>query len=142
MDSLTRAKAQMEGLRCSYPPYYVAAQSLGGDPVAAFPGQVYNQLQRGFAPSVEESRLMLIELRKMIRWSRSSMAAFLGVNENSLRRWETGERQPSLAARRLIWLTNILARNPAELKSAFDVIIWGKEKQLRLVSDALNQVLS
>ncbi|HEY2329251.1 MAG TPA: helix-turn-helix domain-containing protein [Verrucomicrobiae bacterium] len=49
-------------------------------------------------------RSNFIRLRQKLRWSRAGMAAFLGVDRSVLRRWETGERNPSGAARRLIWL--------------------------------------
>jgi DNA-binding transcriptional regulator YiaG len=127
----------MNGLRCSFPPYYVAAQSVDGDPNAAFPGKVYKNLERGYAPTAEECRRTLIELRKLLRWSRASLAAFLGVNEHSLRRWETGERQPARSARRLIWLADLLARDPDQIKTAFDLIVWGRSEEVREFTELL-----
>ncbi len=129
----------MKGLRCSFPPYYVAAQSVDGDPIAAFPGTMYGFLERGYAPSAEECRQTLIELRKLLRWPRTSLAAFMGVNEHSLRRWETGERKPSRSARRLIWLADSLARDPDQIKTAFDFMVWGRSKEIRAFMDLLPQ---
>ena len=55
------------------------------------------------------------------------MAAFLGVGRSVLRRWETGERKPSDAAQRLVWLLNLLAHDPDSLKDGFDLIVGGGE---------------
>jgi DNA-binding transcriptional regulator YiaG len=120
----------MAGLRCSFPPYYVAAMAADGGPVAALPGDTYEMLERGLAPTAHECRMTLIRLRQTLRWSRAGMAAFMGVERGVLRRWETGERKPSGAARRLIWLLDLLAREPDKLKSAFDLIVWGRGEEL------------
>lgn len=116
----------MKGLRCSFPPYYVAARAADGEPVAALPGDMFSMLESGLAPTAGEIRVTLIQLRQTLRWSRAGMAAFLGVDRSVLRRWETGERKPSGAARRLVWLLNLLAHEPDGLKDAFDLIVWGK----------------
>ena len=126
MTALERATAQMKGLRCSFPPYCVAAVSPDGLPVAALPGDTYEMLERGFAPGPATTKLTLIRLRKHLRWSRPVMAAFLGVSRDVLRRWETGERNPSGAARRLIWLMDLLTREPDKLKTSFDLMVWGR----------------
>ncbi|MFZ0827529.1 MAG: helix-turn-helix domain-containing protein [Verrucomicrobiia bacterium] len=126
MTTLELAEAQMKGLRCSYPPYVVAQVSPEGWPVAALPGNTYELLERGFAPTAEQAKITLCRLRQKLRWSRSCMAAFMGVSQSVLRRWETGQRNPSGAARRLIWLLDILANQPDALKSALDLVVWGK----------------
>jgi DNA-binding transcriptional regulator YiaG len=92
-------------------------------------GDTYEMLERGLAPAAEEAKVTLIRLRQKLRWSRASLAAFLGVNRSVLRRWETGQRRPSGAARRLIWLLNLLAHEPDKLKTAFDLIMWGKVEE-------------
>ena len=130
MTAIERARAQMKGLRCSFPPYCVAARGADGEPVAALPGDTYELLERGLAPSAGEIRVTLIRLRQTLRWSRAGMAAFLGVDRSVLRRWETGERKPSGAARRLVWLLNLLAHEPDSLKDGFDLILWGRGKEL------------
>lgn len=140
MTSLERSAAQMTGLRCSYPPYYVAAMSVDGEPVAALPGDTYEMLERGLAPTAEEVRATLTQLRQKLRWSRPIMSAFLGVDRGVLRSWEVGDRNPSGAARRLIWLLDLLAREPDKLKTAFDLIVWGKGEELLKSSQALQQV--
>ena len=129
MTAFERAAAQMKGLRCSFPPYFVAAMTPAGWPVAAMSGDTYEMLERGLAPTAEEVKVTLFRLRQKLRWSRAGMAAFVGVNQSVLRRWETGERNPSGAARRLIWLLDLLAREPDKLKTAFDLILWGRGEE-------------
>ena len=82
MTAIERARAQMKGLRCSFPPYYVAAMGADGEPVAALPGDMFSMLERGLAPAAGEIRVTLIRLRQTLRWSRAGMAAFLGVDRN------------------------------------------------------------
>jgi DNA-binding transcriptional regulator YiaG len=130
MTTLELAAAQMKGLRCSYPPYYVAAMTPAGWPVGALSGKSYKMLEKGLAPSAGECRVMLYRLRQQLRWSRPALAAFMGVSQSVLRRWENGERNPSGAARRLIWLLDLLAREPDSLKTAFDLIVWGRGEGL------------
>jgi hypothetical protein len=43
---------------------------------------------RVYAPSSEEIRSMLLQLRRRQRWSRAHLAAVLGVPKHTLRRWE------------------------------------------------------
>jgi len=125
MTTLEKQAAQAKELRCSFPPYYVGLLLPDGVPITALPGDTYEALERGLAPGAEEIRLTLIRLREKLGWSRPGMAAFFGVNRSVLRRWETGDRRPSGAARRLIWLLNILAFEPGKLKNAMDLILWG-----------------
>jgi DNA-binding transcriptional regulator YiaG len=123
------ATDQMKGLRCSFPPYCVAAVTPAGWPVAAMSGATYEMLERGFAPTADEAKMTLFRLRQKLRWSRAGMAAFMGVSQSVLRRWETGQRNPSGAARRLIWLMDLLAHEPDKLKTAVDLIFWGKGEE-------------
>jgi len=126
-------------LRFSVPPYYVAAME-GKLPVLSLPGDTYEGLERSLAPSGGDARGILLRLRSELRWPRSMLAAFLGVSREVLRRWETGERNPSGAARRLIWLLDLLVRQPDKLKSGLDLIVWGKGDDLREFSRKLNGV--
>jgi len=105
---------------------------MDGDlPVFNVPGECWKDLGRGLAPTAGEVRLMLLGLRRELRWPRSTLAAFMGVSRDVVRRWETGERNPSGAARRLIWLLNLLVRNPEKLKSGMDLIFCGKGAEIR-----------
>ena len=58
-----------------------------------------------------------------------TLAAYFGVSRDTLRRWETGEREPSGAARRLIWLLNTLLANPERLNDGLDMLMWGKKRE-------------
>lgn len=124
-------KEQMKGLRCSYPPYNVATMTPAGWPVGALAGASYKMLERGLAPTAGECKDILIRLRQNFRWSRSMLGAFMGVSREVVRRWENGDRNPSGAARRLIWLLNLLAHEPDKLKTAFDLVVWGKGEELQ-----------
>jgi len=117
-------------LRFSIPPY---AFLLTRDEWVAWnaPGESWASVSRGFSPSAEEIRKVLVGLRRDLRWSRSTLAAILGVPRDSLRRWETGARNPSGAARRLIWLIHLLASQPEKMRDGFDFIFWGKTDELR-----------
>lgn len=111
-------------LRFSFPPYYVGTVEAGL-PIMSLPGDLYEGLERGFAPSALETSAMLIALREKLGWSRPMLAAFLGVNRDVVRRWETGERNPSGAARRLIWLLGLLLTDRNKLQDGMDMIVWG-----------------
>lgn len=118
-----------DALRYSFPPYYVGVVD-GKLPVFNVPGECWKDLERGLAPTVGEVRQMLLRLRSELRWPRSALAAFLGVSRDVVRRWETGARNPSGSARRLIWLLNLLVRYPEQLKNGLDLIVWGKGGEL------------
>jgi DNA-binding XRE family transcriptional regulator len=122
--------AHKTALRYSYPPYYVGLVD-GKLPVFNVPGECWKDLERGLAPAAGEARQTLLGLRSELRWPRSALAAFMGVSRDVVRRWETGERNPSGAARRLIWLLDLLARRPEKLKSGLDLIFWGKGAEIR-----------
>ena len=57
---------------------------------------------------------VLINLRYNLNWSRRDMAALLGVSQNVVKAWETGARQPSGAARRLISLMDRMVHEAAK----------------------------
>lgn len=120
-----RRAAQKQAIRYSFPPYYVGTVEAGL-PIMSLPGDLYESLERGFAPSAPEASAALIALREKLRWSRPMLAAFLGVSRDVVRRWETGERSPSGAARRLIWLLGVLATDRNKLQDAMDLVVWGR----------------
>src|SRR5678816_4365236 len=80
----------------------------------------------GYAPSAEESRRTLLDMRRTLGFTRSYMAALLGVPLVTLRRWETGERQTSAAARKLIWLVEGIYFYPKRLKDSNRIATWGR----------------
>ena len=90
------------------------------------PGDFHESLERHFAPSAAEARATLITLREKLCWSRPMLAAFLGVSRDVVRRWETGQRNPNGAARRLIWLMKMLVCDRSKLQDAVDLLVWGK----------------
>ena len=118
-----------DALRYSFPPYYVGVVD-GKLPVFNVPGECWKDLERGFAPTAGEVRQLLLRLRSELRWPRSALAAFLGVSREVVRRWETGARNPGGAARRLIWLLDLLVRHPEKLKTGMDLIFWGKGAEI------------
>ena len=80
MTALERGTAQMTGLRCSFPPYWVATRAADGEPVGALPGELYRMLERGLAPTAGEIRVTLFGMRQKLRWSRAAIAGRLPRN--------------------------------------------------------------
>jgi len=120
---------QKQPLRYSRPPYSVAM--LDGDlPVWTMPGDLWQRMERFFAPTAEECAETLRGLRAGLRWPRTLLAAFLGVSTDTLRRWETGERRPCGAARRVIWLAEVLVRYPEKLQDGADFLVWGQRAEI------------
>jgi len=88
------------------------------------PGNAWKLIEEANAPTVKEFRLGLLGLRARLGWSRSMLSAFLGVGKDTLRRWESGERNPSGAARRLIWLVGRLVGGSAQARDGLDLVFW------------------
>ncbi len=78
------------------------------------------------APSKQESRDVLLRLRRQLGISRSHMACLLGVRSDHLRRWEKGIRHPSRPAQKLIWLLDSLSNKPSRVQDALSVATWGR----------------
>jgi DNA-binding transcriptional regulator YiaG len=55
-----------------------------------------------------ETRRRLLRMRRKYRISRTILGLILSLPPDTLRRWETGDRRPSCAARKLIWLVDCL----------------------------------
>ena len=109
--------------RFAVPPYF-AVFSLDDTLVANLPNIAYRTL----APGTEmlDARAMrekLLRIRQELRWSRETLALALGVSTPTLRRWETGERKPCGAARRLVWLIDHLTRHRGHITSMLDLMI-------------------
>lgn len=115
--------------RFSVPPYCFASEHEG-EPVLRYPGSFHKLLEGHLQPTSEEIRQVLVGLRSTLNWSRDLLAAMLGVSSHVLRRWETGQRNPSAAARRLIWLVHTIALHPEKLKNGLDLIMWGKSEEM------------
>jgi DNA-binding transcriptional regulator YiaG len=124
---MDESMTKKDALRFAVPPHFVAVLFPKGMDVL-FSGRAYKSLERGFAPNTKQIQNLLINLRLKLRWSRPRMAALLGASEHAVRAWETGARQPSGAARRLIWLLDLMVRQPGDIKGALELIFWGYGK--------------
>ena len=73
---------------------------------------------------VEPAQTTLLRLKRDHKLSRGQLAALFGVSVHTVRRWETGQRHPTGAARRLIW---IMARFlEGKLPETLDgMLTWG-----------------
>lgn len=125
--------------RHPYQPF-VVMECYGNLKVRAISGEGFSILQRCMGPSSEEVRDLVLELRDRLKWSRSMLAAMLGVGCDTLRRWETGERNPSGAARRLIWLMHLLLTSPEKLNNGLDLIVWGKREEILAFNKLLEEL--
>lgn len=125
-----QVRKQNQKLRFSMPPYCVATV-LGKVPVLSLDGSFWKHTEGCYAPSNGACQTMLQDLRQHLQWSRPMLAAFLGTSQDTVRRWESGERHPTGAAKRLIWLVNLLVRHPERLESGLDFLFWGQGDQIR-----------
>ena len=123
-------------LRFSTPPY-VLVRPKDEIPLFVIPGCAWEAVSANLAPGQCEFKVILHLLRMKLRWSRPMLAAFLGVSRHTLRRWEDGTRTPSLAAKRLIWIVNQLLYKPKTIRSALDLLVWGKGPELRRLARAM-----
>lgn len=75
-------------------------------------------------PSPEETRTSLLRIRRAFKISRAQLAVCLAIPKDTLRRWETGERFPSAAARRLVQLLQgILFSEQASISGLGELVI-------------------
>jgi hypothetical protein len=104
--------AQDQPLRFAVPPHFI--RGLTPDDIAdmMYPGGWEEWLKAHHA-GADEIRDVLINLRYNLHWSRAVMARFLGVSQNVVKAWETGARQPSSAARRLVMLMDGIVHEAA-----------------------------
>jgi hypothetical protein len=104
---------------------------VDADIVQNFCGDFWDRLQRHNGPSPEELRAMLVGLRQHLNWSRPMLGALLGVPRDTVRRWESGQRNLSGAARKLVWLVYTAILSPERLgRSLLDIIFWGQRQEL------------
>jgi DNA-binding transcriptional regulator YiaG len=89
-------------------------------------GALATSVAKVLGPTAEESRQTLLRLRRRLRWSRGQMAAMLGISIWTLRRWEEGARNPSRAARRLIWIVEGLLFKPERFRDPMGMIVWSE----------------
>ncbi len=87
-------------------------------------------------PDAAEIRRMLRDLQVRQGWSQATLATMLGVPPITARRWLSGARRPSGAAKKLIWLTCMFFSNPGRIRTAEDFAGWKRlrDPQLRTES--------
>lgn len=96
-------------------------RTLDGDIVVTLSGESGLRLAKLLAPTLEDTAVMLRMLRQRMKLSQAALGAVLGVPKHTLRRWEQGTRNPSGAARRLIW---VMWRSQLELGLPDDLLGW------------------
>ena len=94
---------------------------------ARLSGEMVQLLAQSLAPGREEVRGVLVRLRTRLGCSRALLAAVLGVDTATLRRWEDGRRNPSAATRRLIWLCDGLLVSPGKLRDVESLLTWSRQ---------------
>ena len=133
-------KKKEEALRFSRPPHTVFLWD-GPKPKFTNPGNVLKLLGNGLAPTSNEVRAMLLKLRKELLWSRDRMSGVLGLSRDVVRRWQTGQRTLSGAARRLIWLLDKLLFHRGNIPTALDLVCWGYGRELAGFPEQLARIV-
>lgn len=100
--------------------------SIGGGVLVTQSGEMGLKLANWYAPSSTATSGMLHLLRRKQKWSQATLAAILGVPKHTLRRWEEGTRNPSGAARRLIWMIWRSLTGQGLPSDLFDWVTWGR----------------
>ena len=77
-------------------------------------------------PAPQETRTSILRIRRKFRISRAQLGASLGIGKDTLRRWETGERSPCTAARRLVQLVEAIFFSDQSLLAGFDNLLIGR----------------
>lgn len=88
-----------------------------------FSGRTQLLVSRVLAMGLPTTQSVVLALRRDFKISRPTLAAFLGVGESTLKSWETGQRSPSRAAQRCVWLLNNLLREN-KLSDVFQLVTW------------------
>lgn len=111
-----------------------------GEVYLSMSGELSAGLARIHAPAADEIRAMLFELRRRQKWSRATLAAILGISRDVVRSWESGVRQPSASAKKLVWMVFKLVTQPRDLLNGLDSLVtWGRTRENRdecVASDA------
>ncbi len=104
----------------------VTTKNPDGQVVRNLSGELTLQVAKLLKPSKMETRKTLLTLRRDLKLSRGQMAAILGVCKTTLRRWENGQRQPSAATQKLIWLIHNLCHPSRRAGNLLDIAMWGQ----------------
>ena len=70
------------------------------------PGALCESLASLLAPTAQEVRSMLYEIRERHSLSRPLLASFMGTSRHTIRCWEKGLREPSGPSKRLIQMVH------------------------------------
>ena len=70
------------------------------------PGALCESLASLLAPTAQEARSMLHEIRERHSLSRPLLASFMGTSRHTIRCWEKGLREPSGPSKRLIQMVH------------------------------------
>jgi len=80
-----------------------------------------------FRPEPAELRRMLRSLRKRLGLAQSLTAALLGVTKSAVVKWESGERTPTGAAAKMIFLLYSRLLDPSgKVRNVWDIAFWGR----------------
>ena len=72
---------------------------------------------------------MLSDLRRV--FPGAQLPNLLGVPFRTVEHWQNGFRNPSDAARRMVWLVWCLVLHPSRLQTVFDLATWGRFRRER-----------
>ena len=97
-----------------------------GQVVRNLSGELTLQVAKLLKPTKMETRKTLLTLRRDLKLSRGQMAAILGVCKTTLRRWENGQRHPSAATQKLVWLIHNLSCPSRRAGNLLDIAMWGQ----------------
>lgn len=107
------------------PNYYRIEVTLEGEEATFLPSGEYMQASNQlFQPGPEELRRMLAEIRNELGLSISMLGAVLGAPRVTVRKWFSGERNPTGASRRLIWLLHTRLFAPDVLEEPGAWLKW------------------
>jgi DNA-binding XRE family transcriptional regulator len=77
-----------------------------GGVATTVPGALCESLASLLAPTTQEVRSMLYEIRERHSLSRPLLASFMGTSRHTIRCWEKGLREPSGPSKRLIQMVH------------------------------------
>ena len=77
-----------------------------GGVATTVPGALCESLASLLAPTAQEVRSMLLEMRERHSLSRPLLASFMGTSRHTIRCWEKGLREPSGPSKRLIQMVH------------------------------------
>ena len=84
----------------------------------------WRRITFALAPSSGELRGMVRTLRNT--FGETTTADLLGVSVLTLRDWTNGRWRPCGASPKAIWLVHALLLRPETVRSAFDLVTWGR----------------